>query len=174
MATATVSTTSTSAPYHYTITLDNTGTSNIGTLWFAWTDVPLNYDFLPSSPTNIGMPMGWVAPVVHNSYSFYGTDGYSIEFYNLTGSPLAPGHSDIFSFTSPDSPATIAGPAYAAGDKVTTSFIYGGLPQSDAGFQLNASVAPEPASIMLAATAAGLALLAWRHARRPARPRPLN
>ena len=172
LATATVSTSSTSAPYDYTISLHNSGTTNIGTLWFAWTDQPMNYDFLPSSPTVTGLPMGWVAPIVHNPYSFYATDGYSIEFYNLTGSPIAPGANATFSFMSPDPPATIGGPASVAGNQVTTSFIYGGFPQSDAGFKFNASVAPEPASIMLAAVGGGLGFLAWRRACRRARTAP--
>ena len=157
LATATVSTSSTSAPYDYTISLHNSGTTNIGTLWFAWTDQPLNYDFLPSSPTVTGMPSGWIAPIQHNA-GIPG-DGYSIEYYNLTGSAIAPGANATFSFTSPDPPATIAGPAFVPGNQVTTSFIYGGFPQSDAGFKFNASVVPEPSTLLLAGVGIVLSLL---------------
>src|SRR5476651_1617316 len=80
-ASATLSMTSTSAPYHYTITVLNTGTENIGTFWFAWTDTPTFYDFLPSLPTAIGKPVGWFAPITNNGLG----DGYGIEYYNLSG-----------------------------------------------------------------------------------------
>ena len=36
-ASATISTSQTSAPFTYTISLNNIGNTNIGTLWFAWT-----------------------------------------------------------------------------------------------------------------------------------------
>jgi hypothetical protein len=135
LASETISTTSTSAPYTYTITLDNIGTTNIGTLWFAWTDVPINYDFLPSVPTVTSMPSGWVAPITHNA-GFPG-DGYGIEFYNLSGSAIAPGNSATFKFTSTDPPATLAGSAFIPPNKVTTSFVYVGFPQTDPGFKFN-------------------------------------
>jgi len=166
LATATVSTSSTSAPYHYTISLHNSGTSNIGTFWFAWTDTPADYDFLPSSPTVTGMPTGWIAPISHSGFP---GDGYSIEFYNLTGSAIAPGANATFSFASPDPPATIGGPAFFPGNQVTTSFIYGGFPLSDAGFKFNASVVPEPASVVLAVVGGCLGFLSWRRACRKAR-----
>src|SRR5437764_14888421 len=51
-ASATISTPQTSAPFNYTITLNNTGTTDIGTFWFAWTSTPSTYDFLPTTPTN--------------------------------------------------------------------------------------------------------------------------
>jgi hypothetical protein len=164
LASATVSTSSTSAPYNYTITLNNTGTTDIGTFWFAWTDTPGDYDFLPSSPTNTVMPAGWIAPITHNGFP---GDGYGLEFYNLTGSPIAAGGSATFKFTSSDSPATIAGNAYFPGNKVTTSFVYIGFPQTDPGFEFNAKVVPEPASFALAGVG-GAALLIWLRYRRRA------
>jgi hypothetical protein len=168
LASATVSTTSTSAPYAYTITLDNTGTTNIGTFWFGWTDTPADYNFLPSSPTVTSMPGGWIAPVTHG----FAGDGYGIEFYNLTGSAIGAGDSGTFKFTSPDSPATIAGNAFFPGDKVTTSFVYIGFPQTDPGFEFNAKVAPEPASAALAVTAGSGLLFAWLLRRRRANAAP--
>lgn len=155
-ASAIVSTSSTSSPYDYTIDLHNTGTTNIGTLWFAW-DAGTDYNFLPTSPTNIVAPAGWVAPVTHA----YPGDGYGIEYYNLSGSPIAPGADGLFHFTSADSPATLAGNAYFPGFKVTSSFAYIGFPESDPGFKFNASVGvPEPAGLTLAAI--GIACFAWR------------
>jgi hypothetical protein len=159
LASATISTTSTSAPYNYTITLDNLGTTNIGTFWFAWTDIPINYDLLPSSPTVTSMPAGWIAPISHNS-AFPG-DGYGIEFYNYLGSSIAPGTIGTFKFTSADSPTTVAGNAFISSDKVATSFVYVGFPQGDPGFQFNAKVAPEPSSAALAGVGVGTVFLTW-------------
>ena len=163
-ATATLSTSSTSAPYSYTIDLHNTGTTNIGTFWFAWTDIPVDYDFLPSAPTVTGMPSGWIAPITHNGIP---GDGYGIEFYNYLGSAIAPGASFAFKFTSPDSPATLAGNAFIPPNKITTSFVYTGFPQGDAGLLFNVAVVPEPAGLALAGIGATLGLLAWRRGRSP-------
>src|ERR1700753_1111245 len=46
--------------YHYKITLNNTGTTNVGTFWFAW--VP-GEDFMPTSPTNISSPPSWTSQI---------------------------------------------------------------------------------------------------------------
>jgi hypothetical protein len=144
-ATATVSTASTTSPYSYTVTLHNTGTTNIGTLWFGW--IP-GYDFLPTAPTNITVPSGWTG--FSDGPDFSG-DGYSLEMYNLSGSALAPGGTDTFNFTSTSSPTALEGAApFITSDKVTTSFVYIGFPENDPGFQFNAAVAvPEPASLTL-------------------------
>src|SRR5262245_5401665 len=60
--TATISATPHGANYDYTILLKNTGTTNIGTFWFAWTppDLPDEFDFLPSEPLSVSQPPGWV------------------------------------------------------------------------------------------------------------------
>lgn len=57
-ATAVVTTSQTAAPYNYTVTLQNTGTTPIGTFWFAWTPPPHEYNFLPHVPTAISGPAG--------------------------------------------------------------------------------------------------------------------
>jgi hypothetical protein len=160
-ATAEVNTSQTSAPFTYTITLHNTGTTNIGAFWFAWTDHPADYDFLPTSPTNIVMPSGWVAPITHNGFP---GDGYGIEFYSLGSNLLAPGQSSsAFQFTSNDSPSTLAGNAFFPGFKVTNSFVYIGFPQGDPGFEFIAAV-PEPMSAGLVPLI-GLVLVARRRAK---------
>ena len=166
-ATATISTHSTSAPYDYTITLHNTGTTDIGSLWFAWTDTPHDYDFLPSSPTVTMMPTGWTAPITHNAFP---GDGYGIEFYNIFGANVAPGGSTTFEFTSPDSPAAVAGDAFFPGFKVTSSFVYQGFPQGDPGFQFNVTVTPEPSGAALGILGSAAALVAMALRRRTSRP----
>jgi hypothetical protein len=141
-ASATISTGSTSAPYSYTITLNNTGTTDINSFWFAWTDTPAFYDFLPSSPTVTNLPTGWTAPITNTGPG----DGYGIEFYNPvynpggTGSPIAPGGSGTFAFTTPDSPLTLNGDAYIPPNKITTSWVYMGIPTTDPGFSFNMTV----------------------------------
>jgi hypothetical protein len=140
---------------NYGITVDNTGTTAIGTFWFAWTAVPFD-DFLASKPTNIGEPAGWIAPIDGPVGS---PDGYSIEYYNIGGSPIAPGQSSSqFTFSSPDTPAELAGDSVShPGIPVTTSIIYIGFPESDPGFTLVATVAPvpEPRSLAMFALVAG-------------------
>ncbi|SRR5579883_2227107 len=82
--------------YHYKMTLTNTGTSNLGTYWFAW--VP-GEDFMPTSPTNISSPPSWTSTI-----TFAGPgDGYAILW--TAGTPLAPGGSlSGFEFDSATTP----------------------------------------------------------------------
>ncbi len=151
-ATGTISTSQTSAPFNYTISLNNTGDTNIGTLWFSW--IP-GYGFMSEAPTNISRPTGWTG------FSLLEFGGYSLELYNITGSAIAPGGSATFGFTSNLSPTQMAGDAIF-GNKVTTSFVYIGFPETDPGYQFDLTVVPEPASI-LSIGFAGFLLLAFRY-----------
>ena len=45
-----------SGDYQYTITLDDTGSTPIGTFWFGW--VP-GEDFLDPAPSSMTAPAGW-------------------------------------------------------------------------------------------------------------------
>jgi hypothetical protein len=153
-ATATISATPSGPSFNYTIMLTNTGTTNIGTFWFAWTPpgAPVEYDFLPSAPSSITQPAGWVG------LSSFGFPGYSIESYNLTGSLIAPGQTGIFQFASSDSPATLQGTSIFE-FPITTSFIYEGPPEVGATAEVTpVFVVPEPASLGLV-VAGGLTLL---------------
>ena len=62
----------------YSITLNNTGTTPIGTFWFGW--VPGN-GFLSATPTDIGTPAGWTEMTTNS--------GAAIQF--VTSTPLAAG-----------------------------------------------------------------------------------
>src|SRR5450432_3820620 len=151
--------------YDYTLILNNesSATRSIGVFWFAWTDY--GYDLLPSMPTvkATDMPTGWSGTVLGGPYSNYGytyPDGYSIEFTSLT--PLAPGGTLTFKFSSPDSPADISGNSPLYGIPVGTSFVYAGAAFSDAGSQFLVVTAPvpEPSTISLMVTGiAGLLFL---------------
>jgi len=160
MATATLSTNQTSAPFNYTLTLHNTGTTNIGSFWFAW--IP-GEDFLPTTPTGLVKPANWFAFLNGGG----AMDGHSIEFID-NGTLLAPGASLTgFGFTSNDSPTKLAGksPFYTS-TPAGTSFVYGGAPLSDAGYQFTVSVVPEPPSLALAAIGG---LLSWTALRKRTR-----
>jgi hypothetical protein len=160
-ATASISTSQTSAPFTYTVKLTNNGDVSIATFWFAWTETPASYDFLPTSPTNVVAPSGWFDPIEHASPS---PNGYSLEFYTF-GSGVAPNSTGTFQFTTNDTPATLAGPAWFGGHTVTDSVVYQGLPQ--VGTPLHVAVAvPEPASLTLGG-AGGLLLLARRRRQLP-------
>lgn len=138
-----VSTTGTQANpvYHYSITVNDTGTTNIGTFWFAW--VP-GADFLPSSPSAVSNPTGWTDTLTGTNNS---SDGTAIEWV-ASSNAITPGHSLTgFDFTTTDSPAALAGnsPTHPA-DKVLTSFIYSGAPFSDAGVQFDVAPAATTAA----------------------------
>jgi hypothetical protein len=155
-ATATISTSQTSAPFNYTIHLNNTGNTDIGTLWFGW--IP-GYDFMNTSPTNISVPAGWLG------YSSGGVGAYSLEMYNYSGSAIAPGDTGTFGFTSTETPAQLKGDALF-GNKVSTSFVYVGFPEVGPGYQFNVTVVPEPSALLLAGIGGLTGLLAWRRRRR--------
>jgi hypothetical protein len=152
-ATATISTSSASAPYDYKVNVTNTGDTDIGTFWFAWTPPgqPIEYDFLPSPANIVTQPSGWFA------YNVSGFPGNSLEFYNYSGDAIAPGQTSLFEFTSPDSPSTLAGKSFFD-LPITTSVIYAGSPLVGAAAFVSVTAVPEPASIV-PAIIAGVFLL---------------
>ena len=139
--------------YQYDITLNDIGTTNIETFWFAW--VP-GSGFLASDPSNILNPSGWNGSVF---------DTYSIQ-WTTTTAPLVSGDSLTgFQFNSTDTPTEIFGqsvafPAYAVG----TSFVYAGTPFSTPSLQFVAT--PEPSTLILGILGALGVLLAARCRRR--------
>lgn len=142
--------------FDYDITVTDTGTTNIGTFWFSW--VP-GADLLPSAPLSVSNPVGWANTLMGTNNAF---DGTSIQWVAQSpGSALMPGQSlGGFDFSSPDSPAALSGQSLAHPSlPVLTSFVYGGAPFSDSGFEF--TVAGVPSSKMasttsLAASAASL------------------
>lgn len=155
--TATISSAPNGGNFDYTLSLTNTGTTNIGTFWFSWTPPgqPFEYDFLPSQPLSTSQPAGWlVGP-------FAGFPGYSIQYYNSTGSLISPGQTATFQFTSPDSPATLQGTSF--GFPITTSFIYSGSPLVGTAAQVNpVFVVPEPSTVTLVALSMAGLFAFWR------------
>jgi hypothetical protein len=159
-ATATIS----SAPnpdgvhFDYTIKLTDTGTTDIGTFWFAWTAPPVQYDLLPSSPLPTSRPPGWYGLVPHTF------PGFSIEYYNVSGSAILPGQTETFDFTSSDSPAQLQGLALGA-FPITLSFIYSGAPLVGPTAAVNPVFVPEPSSGVLSALGL-IGMAAWDRRRK--------
>jgi hypothetical protein len=148
-ATATYSSTQLSpTSWQYTLTLNDTGTTDIGTFWFAW--VP-GEDLMPTAPASIDSATGWTALTTHGSAA----DGFAIQWKAGAGALLAPGQSlSGFSFDSATSPQQMMGDSpFFPGTPVTTTFVYEGAPFSDAGVEFTTQAAPsavpEPSSLAL-------------------------
>ena len=54
--------------FQYHLTLNNTGTTSIGTFWFSW--IP-GAGFMGVSPTNVMSPAGWTDTVTNGGASIY-------------------------------------------------------------------------------------------------------
>jgi hypothetical protein len=149
--------------YQYDLTLNNTGTTTIGTFWFSW--IP-GAGFMSVSPTNVESPTGW-SDVLTNSSS-------AIQ-WTTTSDLLAAGDSlSGFEFDSTMTPAQLqslfAGPGPGTGDSISTAFVYIAAPLADPGQQLVATPAtaatPEPATTMSVAVGFGLIILTTRKLRK--------
>src|SRR5271166_3023131 len=90
--------------WHYSITLNDTGSTTVGTFWFAW--VP-GQDYLATRPTGVHNPAGWTHVITGECPN----DGFAIRW--VARSPcaeLAPGDTcSGFSFTSTDPPRAVFG-----------------------------------------------------------------
>ena len=134
--------------WQYSLTLNDTGTTDLGTFWFAW--VP-GKDFMPTMPTNVDDPTGWSAIITNAGAA----DGFAIQWKAGPGALLAPGQSlSGFTFDSATSPQAMMGDSpFFPGTPVTTSFVYQGAPFSDAGVEFTVQAAPsavpEPSSLAL-------------------------
>jgi hypothetical protein len=154
-ASAVISLTSSGAENQYSAKLNNTGTTTIGTFWFAW--VP-GKDFLMTSPINIVSPAGWGSFVTGGGSG----DGYAIQWTADTSATYLAAGSNLtgFSFQTTDTPSQLMGDSfYYPTTPDTTSFVYDQAPFSANSEQIVATVvAPEPASLGLLAAAATLML----------------
>ncbi len=154
--------------YNYTLTLNNNSSSMnpIGTFWFGWVPDVYSYDLLPSNPSDIVAPSGWTAYGGQGYGSYYYPDGYSIEF--IADTPLAPGSSATFQFTSADSPATLEATSPFFGASAATSYLYNSYAYSDAGAEISVPlVVPEPSSLsMIIVGAIGMIISGCRLAKR--------
>jgi hypothetical protein len=134
--------------YEYSVTLNNTGDTNIGTYWFSW--IP-GYDFLTPSPTQVSSPAGWTGGVQQDGFL---TGYYALEW--TTNTPLAAGQSlSGFKFDTSESPSALMGTSYFAGYPVATSYVYIGASEASPGQLFNTSITvPEPMTLAPVALAA--------------------
>jgi len=144
----------TSGPYTYQFTLTDTGSTTIGSVWYAWTP---GFNYLQSKPTGTsGDTAGWANTIIGS------TGAASIQF-KAGGSAdyLQPGQSASFDFTTADSPSALEGTS--GGTPIGTSVAYSGGLFSDGGFTFVASTSstPEPSSYALMGMTA-LGWLGWR------------
>lgn len=133
--------------WNYSMSLTNTGTTTIGSYWFAW--LP-GYDFLPSAPTSLSAPAGWTVTTPQDGFI---QPYWSIQWVSPT-TPLQPGQTlSGFNFTSPDSPAVVGGPSYLGSIyPVSFAYAYIGAPELDLGTSFSApvtTVTPEPATLSM-------------------------
>ncbi len=139
-ASATISDVAVAGGYDYTITLDNTGTFNLQSFWYGWTQDGNN---LPSNPSTAGNSLGWANVL----------SGNSIMWGNSSDTALAPGQSGTFTFFSSSTPAAIT--ASPSGESVAyvggIDFSQGSPGDSTGIFSPTLVVTPEPSSIALLA-----------------------
>jgi hypothetical protein len=135
-----------STVYNYQVTLNDTGSTALGTFWFGWTP---GKDFMKSSPTAISDPTGWTDTITGGGAG----DGFAIR-WEASSTGVAAGHSLTgFKFSSKDSPTALAGKStFFPTTPVETSFVYGGAPFSDAGDEFVAAAPITPFLASLPAT----------------------
>jgi hypothetical protein len=124
-----------SGPYKYSLSFsdDDSATSPIGSVWYAW--VPGQF-FLPGSPTSASAPVGWTVTIFANSVQYVANSSR----YDITaGYPLSG-----FGFQATFSPAQLA-TAVNSGESVAYS---GGL-FSYGGNTFTVQAVPEPSGQML-------------------------
>lgn len=155
-----------SGAYNYTIQLKNTGTTDIGTFWYAW--IPGEF-YLPTEPSSASAPAGWTATMIQAPSAAYGYPAWSVRYTaDSSADYLTAGGILNFVFSSTDAPATLAGnstqfPAMPIG----TSYLYSQGPFAGSSYQLVVETVPEPSVLdLLAAGFFGLASVWWWKLRR--------
>ena len=136
---ATISAVQEGSTYDYTIKVNNAADSvAFGTFWYGW--VPAAF-YLGTDPAAVTPASGWTYSIQDGSPA-----GYSIEF-NTSTTPLQPGASTSFEFTSSEAPSTLYG------SDANESYVYtGSTAFSGSGEQVNVTAVPEPSSIALMLT----------------------
>jgi len=124
----------------YSGVLHNTGTTSVGTFWYAWVPGAPALDFMPHAPVNITAPPGWYG------YMQGGTpgDGYSVLWYAYSPATYLAAGGDLsgFGFQSADPPSVMMAnsPVFSHPYITATSFLYIGQPELDPGYRFTANV----------------------------------
>ena len=134
----------------YTITLTDTGTTDISSLWYAWTPDVSPFFYLPSGTlSNISGDNGWTGSPVSNSIQFIDNGNAD------NGNGLTHGQSVNLKYEATFSPAQLASAPHSG-----LSVAYqGAVDASSSTPDFTVVAAPEPSSLGLLAT--GLAGLAF-------------
>lgn len=139
-ASATISGVQAGSDWDYTITLQNTGTTQLDSFWYAWTQGGNN---LSTDPTSAGNSLGWANDL----------DGNSIMYEGSAGDPLAAGSSATFTFVSTEDPTAIT--TSPSGESVAyvngIDFSQGSAGDSTGIFSPTLVSTPEPSAMALAA-----------------------
>ncbi|MFT3684206.1 MAG: hypothetical protein QM783_04640 [Phycisphaerales bacterium] len=133
--------------YHYTLTIHNTGTTTIGSLWFAW--IP-GENFMTAAATSVTSPANWAG--AHQGGA--GADSVLWQANSAAARIAVGGTLTGFAFNSTQTPAQMA--ALSPNDTryhMTDSYVYSAGAFSDGGFLFTITVTPTPS----AAAALGLA-----------------
>lgn len=128
----------------YNITLTDTGSNPLSSLWYAWTPDVSPYFYLPDSNlSDISGQDGWTGSAVANSIQFSG------------GTAITEGQSVVLSYEADFSPTTLANTVNSG-----LSVAYdGGIESGPSTPDFTITAAPEPASAaLLGAALLGLGL----------------
>jgi len=133
--------------YQYNMTINDIGTTAIGTVWYSW--IP-GYDFMDALPTNLSAPTGW-------SVGYFGGepgDGYSVQFVANSGGIAAGNSLSGFKFTSTDTPAILSGnSSFLQGFAIGTTYVYAGAPELGNAGVFTVEPVPEPITMLVLAPA---------------------
>lgn len=137
--------------FGYDVTLLNLSgsTQPLKTFWLSW--LPGEGNFLPTQPSNVEAPSGWTYTITNQG----NTDGYGIRFVT-SSTPLQPGSSVDFRFSTKDSPSALrANSPYFPGIPALSSVVYSGL-QYGTRTELVVSYVPEPGVLGLVMVGVGI------------------
>ena len=146
--------------FDYSLTLNNTGSEAVESLWFGW--IPGSFNV--ANPSNPGNSLGWSSTLAGNSIQYGGT----------AGTALPSGSSGTFTFDSTTTPAEFASQTGMAGQ----STAYGiNAANGQLSFTLSPpdtetfapQVVPEPTTLALLAIGSLGFLAVFR--RKPSSPR---
>jgi hypothetical protein len=134
--------------YSYSLTLANTGSESISSVWLGWTVNGFNV----ANANNGSTSYGWYATPYSDSIEF------SSQYYGYQYYPnLDPGYSELFAFESTSPPADfasgLAGPSVAYGVNAD-QFGFVGTTLDSLQFTPSITVTPEPSTVGLVAMGA--------------------
>lgn len=101
----------TAGVYDYTLTMNNTGTEAVESLWLGWA-LNSNPVFNVLNPSSAGNSLGWQNIL----------DGNSVMYAGTAGSTLAAGKSATFTFDSTSTPTQFENPFSSGGSGLSVAY----------------------------------------------------